>query len=315
MTQKINSHKFAHLDDKNMHEVKGFPSASVNYAYKKNIRGFSEWKRTARQENILGTQNGYDAPTTEVNGDVYLIESPELDIDGIVWQSGTTVRFTFSAGYSDIYAVNNYLQVSGAANEKHNGVFLITAKNTTYLDVTIPSVTDGGDDVASGSPAVGYVTHQNFDPENLSNGQSIPRLGFVRYFSDVDLWFGDALVKGDEWYNESNDSIERFNGTEASIGFIEYRASLTQTSTNDPTANSVCGDLQDISHARSGVGTYSFSKTGAFGTGTSVVFSSVLGFVTVVTITNDTIAYETYDSSGTISDGILTNTGVIITKS
>lgn len=311
---KINSHKFAHLDDRNMHEVKGFPSASVNHAYKKNIRGASEWQRTARQENILGTQNGYDAPTTEVNGDVYLIESPELDINGLIWQSGTNVRITFSSGYSNIYAVGNYLTISGAANAKHNGVFEITAAAGSHLDVTIPSITDGADDVASGSTAVGYVTHEDFDPENLSNGQSIPRLGFVRYFSGVDLWFGDALVKGDEWYNESNDSVESFNGTEASLGFTEYRASLTQTSTNAPVESAACGDLQDVTHERTGTGTYTITKSGAFRTGTSVFFSSVLGFVSIVTITSDTITYKTYNSSGTISDGILANTGVIITK-
>ena len=296
-----------------MHEVKGFPSAAVNYAYKKNIRGASEWQRTARQENILGTQNGYATPTTEVNGNVYLIESPELDINGIVWQSGTTVRFTFSAGYSDIYAVNNYLQISGAANAKHNGVFLITAKSGSALDVTISAVTDGADDVVSGSPAVGYVTHQNFDPENLSNGQSIPRLGFVRYFSDVDLWYGDALVKGDEWYNESNDSIESFNGTEASLGFAEYRAFLSQTDFN-PVASSVCGNLQGVAYARTGVGVYTITKTAAFGTGTSVVFSSVRGFLEITTITSDVITFKTYNTSGTLADSILLNTGVIITK-
>lgn len=309
---KINSHKFAHLDDRNMHEVKGFPSASVNYAYKKNIRGASEWQRTARQENILGTQNGYDAPTTEVNGDVYLIESPELDIDGLVWQSGTNVRITFSAGYSDIYAVGNYLTISGASNAKHNGVFEITVADGSHIDVSIPSITDGTDDVASGSSAVGYVTHEDFDPENLSNGQSIPRLGFVRYFSDVDLWFGDALVKGDEWYNESNDSIERFNGTNASVGFNEYRASLTQTKGADPVVDNVVSSIGSVTFARVSDGVFTITKTGYF-TNAIVIFSSIKGGIEVTSITSDVITFKTYEAGLGLSDGLLLNTGVIIT--
>ena len=314
---KINSHQFAHLDDRNMHEVKGFPSASINYAYKKNTRGVSEWQRVARQENILGSQNGYATPTTEVDGDVYLIESPELDVNGLVWQSGTTVRITFSAGYSNIYAIGNYLQVSGAVNAKHNGVFVITAVNASYLDVTISAITDATDDVASGSTATSYVTHQNFDPESLSNGQSIPRLGMVKYFSDIDLWFGDALVKGDEWYNESNDSIESFNGTDVSVGFKEYRCLLNQTGISDPTVTGECGNITDVTHSRAGAsGLYTITKTGAFGTGTSVVFSGLLGWVKVTSITSDAISYSTYayTDGTTPADAILVNVGLIITK-
>lgn len=198
------SHKDAHTNDNNMHEVKGFPSALIGYFYQKTIRGVSEWVRSFRLPNAISAANGYDAPPTEVDLDVYAIESPELDINGIVWQSGTTVRFTFSAGYdSALYAVNSFLTISGEDSfPVHDGVWVITTVNASYLEVTNAGVTDGASDVASGSAAEGYVTHEDFDPENLANSQSIPRQGIVKYDNNVDLWFGNAFQEGDEYYNE-----------------------------------------------------------------------------------------------------------------
>lgn len=209
-----NLHKNLHQDDDKMHEVKGFPTASKNYCYQKSIRGLGEWQRNYRHENALASVTGYAAPLTENDGDVYIVESPDLDVNGIVWQSGTTVRFTFTSGYSNIYAVNNYLQVSGAANIKHNGVFIITAVNASYLEVTITDVTDATDDVASGSTAIAYVTHQDYDPESLSNGQSIPRQGVVKYNEISDLWYGDAFEQGDEILNVDMGEKVEYNGNE-----------------------------------------------------------------------------------------------------
>ena len=312
---KITEHRFAHLSDRNMHEVKGFPSAAVNGAYQKNIRGTSQWKRLAKLDNVTGGQNGYNAPASENDGDVFIIESPELDVNGIVWQSGTTVRFTFSAGYSNIYAVGNYLQVSGETTQTvHNGVWLISAVNASFLEVTNANVTDGTNDVASASPATAYVTHQNFDPENLSNGQSIPRFGLVTYYADSDLWYGDELEKGDFWYNEVNDSFESWNGTAKTVGFKEYRVRLSQIGTGNPSTKGECGEITGVVHARIGIGAFIITKTGAFGIGTSVVFSG-FGFFKVTEITDNFITYETFATtdSSTAVDGVMTNTGLIIT--
>lgn len=209
------AHKNAHLDDNNMHEVRGFNDALNGSSTRKNIRGLSEFLRDARLPNQLGQIRGYEVPTTEVDGDFYAIDAPELDIDGIVWQSGTTVRFTFTAGYdSTLYATSSFLQISGALFADHNGVHVITTVNASFLDVTISTVTSGANDDAAGSPAVGYVTHEDFDPENLSNAQSIPRLGIVNYGSDPDLWYGDAFVSGDEFFDLELLKLVRFNGTD-----------------------------------------------------------------------------------------------------
>ena len=183
--------------------------------------------------NSISIINGYKAPLTEVNGDVYVIESPELDVNGIVWQSGTTVRFTFTSGYdSSIYSTSSFLQISGETTKTiHNGVWLITTVNASYLEVTNLSVTDGTDDVASSSPSLGYVTHQDFDPESLSSNQSIPRIGQVRYYSNSDLWFGDLFQEGDCYYNEQTKSISCYNGVNISSSISESYLSVTSNYT------------------------------------------------------------------------------------
>ncbi len=209
-----NEHKNLHNNDAAMHEVKGFPSAAVGYSYRKNIKGFSEWLRDAKLPNVLAQVNGYEAPTTEVDGDFYSVDAPDLDINAILFQSGTTVRFTFTSGYTNIYAVNNYLQITGAAFAAHNGVHVITAVNAAYLEVTIALITSNADDVSSGSVASGYVTHQDYDPENLANGNSIPRQGLVYHDGVADIWYGDAFITGDEFYDINEEAIVRYSGTE-----------------------------------------------------------------------------------------------------
>jgi len=219
---RITEHRNAHLSTDNMHEVKGFPNASNGYSYRKGINGLSSWLRDKQQPNALGRINGYEAPTTEIEGDIYTIESPELDVNAITWQSATTVRFTFTTGYtSTLYAVNSYLQISGALFENHNGIHLITTVNASYLEVTIALIVDATDDDAAGSPAVGYVTHEDFDPESLSNNQSIPRVGQVKYYGTADLWFGDASLVGDSFYNVTTKKLETYNGTNFTSSLIK----------------------------------------------------------------------------------------------
>lgn len=231
----ITEHRNAHLDDNNMHEVKGFTSASNGYAYKRSVNGRSEWQRVFRQENVTAVTNGYEAPPTETDLVSYVIESPELDVDAITYQSGggfDAVRFTFTSGYdSSLYSVDSYLQVSGAANSKHNGQFVIVTVNASYLEVTIADVTDASDDVASGSTATAYVTHEDYDPENEANGNTIPRVGVVKYYSDADLWYGDSFEQGDEFFNIATLKKHFFNGTNLleEGGIITTSLSLTSS--------------------------------------------------------------------------------------
>lgn len=227
----ITKHKNAHLDTNNMHEVKGFPSANLNSFYQKGINGQSEFIRNTRLANALDSVNGYEAPPTEVDGDVYAISSPELDVNRLSWQGGTTVRVTFSAGYdSTLYAVNSYLTLSGEVDKPiHNGVWVITAVNASYLEVTNSGVTDLTNDVGGLSPSVGYVTHEDFDPFDLAGGRVIPRVGQVRYYSGVDLWHGDSFEAGDCYYNIAIGSVLCYNGSAFTSPLI--KSSVTKTGT------------------------------------------------------------------------------------
>lgn len=272
----ITQHRNAHNSDANMHEVKGFPSASKGYSYAKNIQGVSEWQRNFRQPNAKNLINGYEVPTTEVDGDVYAVTAPELDVNAITWQSGTTVRYTFTSGYtSTLYATGSYLQVSGEVTKTvHNGVFVITTVNASYLEVTNALVTDATDDVASASAALGYVTHEDFDPENNGNGQSIPRNGLVKYFGTPDLWYGDDFQEGDEYYNETLNSKESFNGTAVinNVGYKVYSAFINQSSTSAPTATVLENTLGGVpSWAYTSVGKYTATLTGVFTANKTVV--------------------------------------------
>lgn len=103
----------------------------------------------------------------------------------------------------------------------------------------------------------------------------------------------------------------------------EYRACLTQTSTNAPVENGTpISNIGTVTYARTGVGIYTITKNvadgggstiGFFTSGTIINFSELKGFIEVTSITSEVITFKTYDTSGTLSDGILTNTGLSIT--
>ena len=102
--------------------------------------------------------------------------------------------------------------------------------------------------------------------------------------------------------------------------YKEYRVSLTQSGTSAPSIidetgkDTSCGTITGAVHARTDVGTFTITKTGAFGSGTSVVFGGFNGYISLDSITDDVITYRTFDfTEGIATDGLLTNTGIIIT--
>lgn len=80
-----------------------------------------------------------------------------LNIDTIAWQSGTTVRYTFS-GSPDLsgVVVGHQLQATGCTNALHNGTFEITAVSNAsdYIEVTNSSISDASNNESS-SPGTG----------------------------------------------------------------------------------------------------------------------------------------------------------------
>lgn len=240
----ITLHKNAHLSDANMHETKGFPSGGKQYSTRKAINGLSEFQRDHRLPNAISTANGYDAPLTEVNGDIYLIESPVMPVADIVYQSAAVIRYTFDSGYdSSLYAVGSYFQNSGEVTQTvHNGIFAILTVNASYLEVTNSTAgLDGGSDV-TGSDATGYVTHEDYDPENLGNDNSIPSSGQVRFYSAQDLWYGDAFQKGDNWFNEEIGAFQHWDGSIViTSGIFSFSQTADKTVTDTSSETTILG--------------------------------------------------------------------------
>jgi uncharacterized phage protein gp47/JayE len=83
-----------------------------------------------------------------------------LEVTNITWQSGTTVRYTFS-GTPDFSAVvaGDLIKISGAGTSSNNGVFLITTVNdgSDYIQVSNPARTSGTGD-ETGSDATADIT-------------------------------------------------------------------------------------------------------------------------------------------------------------
>jgi hypothetical protein len=89
-------------------------------------------------------------PPTEVNGDIYLLDDSGsvFTITSIAWQSGNTVRYTFSGSpnLSSYSAANNVIRVygTGITNSEHIGRFTADTINdgSDYVEVTNPLVSD-----------------------------------------------------------------------------------------------------------------------------------------------------------------------------
>lgn len=83
-----------------------------------------------------------------------------LNVDNINWQSGNTVRYTFS-GSPDLSGVSplDSLVITGATNILNDGSYIISAVNNAsdWIEVTNTAITDATND-ESGSPATGTAT-------------------------------------------------------------------------------------------------------------------------------------------------------------
>lgn len=83
-----------------------------------------------------------------------------MDVNTILWQSGTTVRITFN-GTPSLAALQTVAKITltSATNTVHNGTFIVTAfdDGADWIEVTNPLVIDATDDELTDSPAVADV--------------------------------------------------------------------------------------------------------------------------------------------------------------
>lgn len=123
--------------------LKSIETAPVNIA---------EGRLVSQSANAVQWQTTADATIPAATGTVL----SALAVSAIAWQSGTTVRYTFSGAPSlSGVAVGDLLIVAGAANPVNNGSFFITAKNDPgdWVEVTNKARTS-----SSGNEAGGTVT-------------------------------------------------------------------------------------------------------------------------------------------------------------
>ena len=159
------------------------------------------------------------APATENDGDVYVInaDSGALSNASILWQSGTTVRYTFS-GTPDLsaYAAGWYLNTFGAANAVNNGVFRITAVNNAldYIEVDNGLVTDNSND--EGAVGTAYLTQPAWDGAGIWSHCS--------YNAATDQWTSIAPSDGVGFFDQ--DSRNLYFYAVASLAYLPYAASL-----------------------------------------------------------------------------------------
>ncbi len=156
------------LEDPQIHEPKGFGAALINTKLAKLVPNGSEWTENNVLPSALSLADSTVAPPTEVLADIYLLDRTgvTLDVDTIVWQSGTTVRISFN-GTPDLSGVTigDTYNTSGNGNTSNDGIFDITDVNdgSDYIEITNAARTDATDDEPSDATGTGTITHGDWD--------------------------------------------------------------------------------------------------------------------------------------------------------
>lgn len=199
----LNEHK--NIDEANLHESKGFSVSLNNGSMVRGERGLSVWDQRMILPAALSLVSSMSAPPTENNGDIYIINAVNgnLDVNTILWQSGSTIRYTLN-GAHDLSAltIDDYLKVTTAGNSLNNGRFVITnfSDPDNWIEVTNTARTSAAEDEGAGSPAVGQVTKSNWD--GCGQGEWVryntadakwyyiePLVGMLCYIIDSGTWY------------------------------------------------------------------------------------------------------------------------------
>ena len=247
-TKDLNHHAQMDAANENLHHPKGFLAAPIGGLAWRDADENIAYPQISHFPSVKDQIDGLSAPPTEVDGDIYLLESASviLDVDTIIFQSGTTVRITFN-GSPDLsgLVVNDHARIRLSANASNNGTFIITAidDGSDFIEITNPERTDDTDDEASDSPATTTTTHRDFD--------AVGDTDWVKYFAGEDKWFGITPNVGVSTYNETTGIIETFGGTDWAEPSGVDLASLHIGSTNFSTyaamkSAAVVGDIMVI---------------------------------------------------------------------
>ena len=190
-----------------IHNPRGFDAASSGTQLAKSEKGVLIYDPLLQLQPALNFVSCEAAPPTEVAADVYVLnQGTQLDVDIIAWQSGDTVRVTFT-GSPDLsgFAANDYFRTSGNTNSSNDGNFLITAvdNSTKYFEITNAARTDATDDESTGAPGIGYGSLGEWDGASFND--------WVRF--DGSVWYRITPVAGSFCYDATAALLKTFGTT------------------------------------------------------------------------------------------------------
>src|SRR3989304_3198539 len=165
-TRDLNQHIRADEDELNMHYPKLFLSATGNELPVKDFRGQLEWRQATMLPIAKELVSPIAAPPTQVNGDVYLLNSglSSIAIKDILFQSGNQVKYVVDTGASTAaVTVGSFLRVKSAAFTVNNGTFKVVTVTATEITVVNPFRQNNLDDETATSPAVATAAHADWD--------------------------------------------------------------------------------------------------------------------------------------------------------
>lgn len=197
------------LDNDQIHVAKNFSIANNGDAMWRDERALQSWDKRNILPSALELVASNAAPPTEVDGDIYLIDSTlgTLTINETIFVSGNTIRITFTGSPNlSGFTVGHYLVVSGCANDVNNGSFIITSVNDPgdYIQITNTLITDATYNESGSGTA--QSTHTNWD--------GCPYNSWVRYNEVDDRWYYIETAKPQICYIEDVDMYYYHNGTE-----------------------------------------------------------------------------------------------------
>lgn len=318
-----NYHRNMDKSDETNHNPIGFGSASKNTLSIRNEADETtpEWVQRFALPAALKIVDCTSAPPTENENEIYLMDQSgdSLTTSAIAWQSGNTIRYTFS-GSPDLsgYSNNDYLECSGASSAVLNGTFIITSVNdgSDYIEVTNTSVTDGTYDESTGSTC--NVTDDEWDGVGKgywakfdgSSWQSFPPLsGMICYVEDIESvcaynsgWQGTVQTKKISvtnaellaWFTTKKELIAAPGSgycIKVSDSLIRYSRGSTSFGTSKDT---------QIAYGTSGNKIFDFDDI--LETGSSVIERPAFGVNNVLN-ENESIVAGDYTQNPTLGDG------------
>ena len=205
----MSSNRHRNMTGEQLHNPKGFDSASNNTTMMKDGAGSVLWTPQTDLPQALNIVSPQSAPPTENSGDVYIMDTTgtAYDINTITWQSGNTIRIAFN-GTPDLSAVaaDDYFVTSGNANSSNDGTFQISAVNdgSDYIDIINLNRSDATDDEATDAVGTGYYTLEEWD--------GVSKNMHVRF--DGTSWISVTPSAGYTCYDITSGNILIFDGTD-----------------------------------------------------------------------------------------------------